>query len=150
MQVIMLKNVDNVGRMGQTVSVARGFARNYLVPNGLAVEASEGSQKLVAEKMVLENKHDSKRKDAAEAVKAQYAGKELAVRLDAKAGEDGRLYGSVSARDIADALTKQNFALDHRQVQLVEPIKQVGEYEVPVRLHPEVEIVVKVHVGGTE
>ncbi|MBD3219862.1 50S ribosomal protein L9, partial [bacterium] len=99
MDVILLKTVDNLGKMGEVVSVARGYARNYLLPQGMAMEATEGARKLVSEKMVLEAKRDHKRKEAAETLAADLVKKDLSVTIGAKAGEEDRLYGSVTARD---------------------------------------------------
>jgi large subunit ribosomal protein L9 len=146
MEVILLKNVENVGHLGQRVSVSRGYARNYLVPRGLALEANEGALKVAGEKIRLEQKRDLTRKDAAEAIRAQYAGKDFGVTISAQAGDGDQLYGSVTAREIVVALASQNLELEPKQVLLSEPIKQLGDFEVPVRLHSEVEIVVKVHV----
>jgi large subunit ribosomal protein L9 len=146
MEVILLKNVENVGHIGQKVNVSRGYARNYLVPRGLALEASDGAVKVAGDKIRLEQKRDLKRKEAAEAVRAAYAGKEFGVTLAMQAGDEDQLYGSVTAREIAAALATQDLAVDAKQVLLAEPIKQLGEYDVAVRLHPEVEIGVKVHV----
>ncbi|MDY0108733.1 MAG: 50S ribosomal protein L9 [Candidatus Krumholzibacteria bacterium] len=147
MEVIMLQTVENVGRIGQVVKVARGYARNYLLPKGLAVEASEGAKKMVAEKMVLEAKHDHRRKEAAEVLARDLAAKNLTVTIAAKVGDQDRLYGSVSARDIATALAAQTgFSCEHHQIGLDEPIKTVGEFEVPLKLHAEVHVNVKVRV----
>jgi len=150
MEVILLKNVENVGRIGQKVSVSRGYARNFLVPRGLALVATEGAVKVAGDKIRLEQKRDLKRREAAEAVRAQYAGRDFTVAIAAQAGEEDQLYGSVAARDVAAALAAQGLEVEARQVLLEEPIKHLGEFEVPVRLHPEVEIVVKVRVSRPE
>jgi large subunit ribosomal protein L9 len=147
MEVILLKNVENVGHIGQKVSVSRGYARNFLVPRGLALEATDGAVKVAADKIRLEHKRDHKRKEAAEAVRAQYAGKDFGVTISAQAGDEDQLYGSVTAREIVAALAEQKLELETKQVLLAEPIKVLGDYEVPVKLHPEVEIIVKVHVA---
>ncbi len=146
MEVILLKNVENVGHIGQKVSVSRGYARNYLVPRGLALEATEGALKVASDKIRLEQKRDLKVKEAAEAIRAKYAGKDFGVTIAAQAGDEDQLYGSVTAREIAAALVSQNLELETKQILLPEPIKHLGDFEVPVKLHPEVEIVVKVHV----
>ncbi len=151
MDVILLQTVENLGKIGETVSVARGYARNFLVPKGIAVEASEGASKMVADKMVLESKRDHKRKDAAEVLARELVAKDLTVTIDAKAGEEDRLYGSVAARDIAVALGEQkSIEVDHQQIVLDEPLKELGEFEVPLKLHPEVQISVKVAVRKAE
>ncbi len=148
MDVILLKTVDNLGQLGATVSVARGYARNYLLPQGLAVEATEGNKKLVADKMVLEAKRDHVRKEAAETLAASLVARDLKVTIEAKAGEEDRLYGSVTARDIASALNEHHqLELDHHQVVLEEPIKELGEYELAIKLHAEVQVPVRVIVS---
>ena len=144
MDVILIKDVDDLGRMGETVKVARGYARNYLVPRGMAVAASDGNRNLVQEHMKLEAKRDQLRKTSAQKLAAQLG--ELSCTITVQAGEDDRLFGSVTARDIADALKAGNVELDRRQIVLDEPIKQLGVYSVPVRLHSEVEITAKVWV----
>lgn len=149
MEVILLQTVENLGKMGEVVKVARGYARNYLVPKGLAVEASEGAKKMVAQKLVLEAKRDHRAKEAAETLARDLLARDLAVTINANAGEENRLYGSVTVRDIAAALAEQkSLALEAQQILLVEPIKELGEYEVPVKLHAEVQIPVKVTVAA--
>ena len=144
MDVILLKNVENVGEMGAVVRVASGYARNYLLPQGLAVPASEGQRRAVAEHVRLEGHRDAKRRRAAEGLAERH--QDLSCTISVQAGEDDRLFGSVTARDIATALAEQEVTIEHRQVELEEPIKQLGVYSVPVRLHPEVSITVKVWV----
>jgi large subunit ribosomal protein L9 len=147
MDVILLQNVDNLGTMGKVVQVAPGYARNFLLPRGMAVVATPGARKMVAERMVLAAKHDHRRKEAAEVLAGQLVARNIAVTIAAKAGEGNRLYGSVSARDIAGALADQaSLEIDHHQIQLDEPIKELGDYEVAVKLHAEVQISVKVSV----
>jgi large subunit ribosomal protein L9 len=144
MEVILMQSVDNLGQMGDTVSVARGFARNYLVPKGLAVLATEGHRKLVAEHMKLESKRDDLRKASAEEMAAKLG--ELSCTLTVQAGEDDKLFGSVGPREIADALKTDSNDFDHKQIVLDEAIKQLGVYSVPVKLHSEVEVTAKVWV----
>lgn len=144
MEVILMQSVDNLGQMGDTVSVARGYARNYLVPKGLAVLATEGHRKLVAEHMKLESKRDDLRKASAEELAAKLG--ELSCTLTVQAGEDDKLFGSVGPRDIAEALKSDSQEFDHKQIVLDEAIKQLGVYSVPVKLHSEVEVTAKVWV----
>jgi len=145
MDVILLKTVENVGKMGEVVTVARGYARNYLLPQGFAVEASEGAKKMVSEKMVLEAKRDHKRKDAAEVLAAEYVKKGLSVTIAAKVTEDDKLYGSVTTSDIAAALAEQkDLTVEHQQLVLEAPLKELGEAEVPLKLHSEVQVMVRV------
>jgi large subunit ribosomal protein L9 len=144
MDVILMQSVDNLGEMGQTVSVARGYARNFLIPKGLAVLATEGHRKLVAEHMKLEAKRDDLRKAGAEELAAKLG--ELSCTITVQAGEDDKLFGSVGPRDIVEALKAENNEFDHKQIVLDEAIKQLGVYSVPVKLHPEVEVTAKVWV----
>ena len=144
MEVILMQSVDNLGQMGDTVSVARGFARNYLVPKGLAVLATEGHRKLVAEHMKLESKRDDLRKASAEELAAKLG--ELSCTITVQAGEDDKLFGSVGPREIAEALKTDSNDFDHKQIVLDEAIKQLGVYSVPVKLHSEVEVTAKVWV----
>jgi len=144
MDVILMQSVDNLGEMGDTVAVARGFARNYLIPKGLAVLATEGHRKMVAEHMKLEAKRDDLRRAGAEELAARLG--ELSCTISVQAGEDEKLFGSVTARDIAVALKSEHLEFDHKQIVLDEAIKQLGVYSVPVKLHTEVEVTAKVWV----
>ena len=147
MDVILMTSMDDLGQMGQTVSVKRGYARNFLIPQGKAVPATSGNSKLVAEHIKLETKRDSLRKVGAKELAASLG--EISCTITVQAGEEDKLFGSVTARDIAEALQSENVELDHRQIILDEPIKQLGVYSVPVRLHPEVEVMAKVWVVKT-
>ena len=151
MDVILLETVENLGKIGETVTVARGYARNFLVPKGLAVEASDGARKMVADKLVLESKRDHKRKEAAEVLARELVAKDLSVTIEAKVGDEDRLYGSVTTRDIAAALAAQkSLEVEHQHLLLADPIKDLGEFEVPLKLHSEVQISVKVAVRKAE
>jgi large subunit ribosomal protein L9 len=150
MDVILTERVDNLGEMGETVTVARGYARNYLIPRGLAVVASEGARRAVMERVALSQRRDAERRSAAEDLARQYADRDLSVTFGVQAGEDDRLFGSVSVRDIAAALTEQGIEVEHRQIQLDEPIKQLGVYTVPLFLHAQVEVPLKVWVTRAE
>jgi large subunit ribosomal protein L9 len=144
MDVILLQNVDNLGQMGDVVAVARGYARNYLIPRGLAAVATEGQKSLLAENIRLEKQRDKKRKRHAEGLAERW--QELSCTITVQAGDDDQLFGSVTTRDIAKALADSEIEIDHKQVVLEEPIKQLGVYSVPIKLHPEVEVVAKVWV----
>ncbi|MFO7654770.1 MAG: 50S ribosomal protein L9 [Candidatus Krumholzibacteriia bacterium] len=150
MEVILTARVENVGDMGEVVNVARGYARNFLIPRGLAVVASKGARKQVAEQVALERKRDDDLRSTAEKVARKYADRELSVSFAVQAGEDDRLFGSVGVRDIAAALAEQGLEFEARQVLLDEPIKQLGVYTVPVKLHQAVEVPVKVWVTRVE
>jgi len=144
MEVILRQHVDNLGRRGEVVKVADGYARNYLLPRKLALLATEGNKKQI--------ERERARMDAIEAEEQKVAGA-LAERMGAveleisrKVGETEALYGSVTTADIAEALHAKGFDVDRRKVQLHEPIKKLGDYEVPIKLHREVTVTMKVHV----
>jgi large subunit ribosomal protein L9 len=144
MEVILMQSVENLGEMGDKVSVARGYARNFLIPKGLAVLATEGHRKLVNEHMKLEAKREDLRKASAEELAAKLG--ELSCTITVQAGEDDKLFGSVGPRDIAEALNSDRGEFDYKQIVLDETIKQLGVYSVPVKLHSEVEVTAKVWV----
>jgi len=144
MDVILMQNVDNLGRVGETVSVAAGYARNFLIPKGMAVVASESQRKVVEQHIAREAKHDLQRKAGAEALAAQIG--ELSCTIPVQADDDEKLYGSVGPRDIAAALESEKVEIGHHMVALAEPIKQLGVYTVPIRLHHDVQVEAKVWV----
>lgn len=144
MDVILMQSVENLGDMGETVSVARGYARNYLIPHGLAVGASDGARKVVEQHMKQESKRDLVRKTSAESLAAELG--ELSCTLSVQADEEDKLFGSVGPRDIAEAISTDAVTIEHKQVVLEEPIKQLGVYSVPVKLHADVEVSAKVWV----
>jgi len=148
MDVILMQNVDGLGEMGATVTVARGYARNYLVPQGLAVAATDGARNVVAGHMKQEAKKDLARKGAAEVLAGSIGSLECTITV--QADEEEKLFGSVTARDIAEAIETDKVELDHRMIALEEPIKQLGEYTVPVKLHAEVAVDAKVRVVKAE
>ena len=144
MDVILMESVENLGEMGETVIVARGFARNYLIPQGKAVLATDGHRKMVEQHMKLDAKRDDLRRVGAEELAAKIG--ELSCTITVQAGEDDKLFGSVTTRDIADALESDSLEFDHKMIRLDEAIKQLGVYSVPVKLHSEVEVMAKVWV----
>jgi large subunit ribosomal protein L9 len=144
MEVILMQKVETLGEMGDTVTVARGYARNYLIPQGLAVLATDGHRKLVEQHMKLEAKRDDLRRASAEELAAKIG--ELSCTISVQAAEDEKLFGSVTSRDIAEALSNDANRFDHKQIVLDEAIKQLGVYTVPVKLHAEVEVPAKVWV----
>lgn len=146
MKVILQENIDTLGQIGDIVKVAPGYARNYLLPRGLAIEATEKNAK------ALEH---TKRQLAYKKNKALEAAKLLAGKLEAvtvalthQAGEEGKLFGSVTTMDIASFLKQQGFEIDRKKMVLAEPIKQLGDYTVPVKIHPEVIANLKVQVAA--
>lgn len=144
MDVILMESVENLGEMGETVVVARGYARNYLIPQGKAVLATEGHRKMVQEHMKLEAKRDDLRRAGAEELAAKLG--ELSCTITVQAGDDDKLFGSVGPRDIAEALVSDALEFDHKMIKLDEAIKQLGVYSVPVKLHSDVEVTAKVWV----
>ena len=144
MEVILREHVDNLGRRGEIVKVADGYARNYLLPRKLALVATPGNLKQVERERVKLDAKEAEEKGAADMIAAKMAG--LEVVISRKVGETEALYGSVTSADIADALAKQGFDVDKRKVGLREPIKKLGSQTVPVKLHREVVVQVPVKV----
>jgi len=144
MEVILLKSVPNLGEAGDCVNVARGYARNYLVPNGMAVVADDSQRRILAEEQRLSHLRDRKRRRAAESLAGRF--QDVSVTIAMQAGEDDKLFGSVTTRDLAEELAKQGLEVDRRAIELEEPLKQLGVYSVPVRLHHDVRVTVKVWV----
>ena len=144
MEVILREDIEKLGIRGQVVKVASGYARNYLLPKRLAVAANESNKKIVEQE-----RQAHLRRDAKEVADAQELGKLMSlvsVTVAQKAGENDQLFGSVTAKDVADLLEKQNYTIDRRKIQLEEPIKQLGEFKVPVRLHRDVTVEITVNV----
>jgi len=144
MDILLLQDIEALGKTGEVVKVKPGYARNYLIPQGLATLASAAHKRVLAERLQQEIVQDKKRKRQAEDLASHYS--DLSCTITVQAGEDDKLFGSVSSRDIAEALQQSDLTIDHKQVVLEEPIKQLGVYSVPVRLHSEVEVSVKVWV----
>jgi large subunit ribosomal protein L9 len=147
MEVILLERVSKLGQIGDTVKVKDGFARNFLLPNGKALRATEANKKKFEGMKAQIEAQNLERKQEAESVAKKVDGK--SVILVRQAGETGQLYGSVSTRDIADALTKDGVSVERRQIVLNAPIKVIGLHTLPVALHPEVEVKITVNVART-
>ena len=144
-ELILLQRIDKLGQMGDVVRVRPGYARNYLLPGGKALRASkENRAKFEADRVQLEAQN-LKRREEAERLAERMSG--LSVRIIRAAGESGSLYGSVSTRDIAEAVTAAGLTVSRTQVELDQPIKSLGLTEVRVALHPEVSIPVTVNVA---
>jgi large subunit ribosomal protein L9 len=145
MDVILLERIENLGQMGDVVKVRPGFARNYLLPQKKALRASaENKSQFERQRAQLET-INLKRRQEAEAVAGRMQG--VAIDLIRQAGESGQLYGSVSARDIAEGLTEAGYSAERRQVQIDRPIKSLGLFDVRILLHPEVSVTVTVNVA---
>ncbi|MBF0464546.1 MAG: 50S ribosomal protein L9 [Nitrospirae bacterium] len=144
MKVILREDISNVGDMGMIVNVARGYARNYLIPKKFAVEANPKNMKLLQHETRIIAEKVKKLKVSAEDFAKKIVA--TAVNISAKAGEEGKLFGSVTNKDIADALEAMGFSIDKRKILLDAPIKRTGEHIVKVRIHPEVQADLKVDV----
>ena len=143
MKVVLRSDVDNLGKKGDLVDVADGYARNYLVPRGLALKANAGIQKQADAMRRNREARNRREREAAQALAAQFEGRTISIK--ARAGGEGRLFGSVTSVDIADAVQQQTGAeLDRRKIELAEPLKELGPAELTVRLHPDV--VATIHV----
>lgn len=144
MDVILLENIDKLGGRGQVVKVADGYGRNYLLPKKLAVAATPQNRKWVDQQRVRFLKLEAKEKADAGDLAQLLQGVSLAFTR--KSGEQGTLFGSVTAIDVAEGLAAQGYHIDRRKVQLASPLKVIGEYDVPIRLHREVTATIKVKV----
>lgn len=143
-EVILREDVKTLGRAGEVVRVKPGYARNYLLPQGLAYEASEGNKKRIAGESKARASRDQAEK--AEAQQAATKLSEVTLSLSGKAGEEGKLFGSITSQDVADALARAGHTVDKRRIELEHPIKTVGEHAVKIRLHPEVHAELRVSV----
>lgn len=144
MEIILREDVDNLGQRGEVVKVAPGYGRNYLLPRGLAVQITPGNlRQLEHEKRVLDSRH---KKDvaSAESLRAKYDAVQVTVAR--KVGEGDALYGSVTNADVAEALAAQGLAVDKRKIVLPEPIRALGSFRVPVKLHRDVQAQIQVLV----
>src|SRR5262245_25433062 len=144
MEVILRQHVDNLGRRGEIVKVSDGYARNYLLPRKLALLATEGNKKQIERERVKVEAHELEEKKVAEAVAARLT--DLEIVIERKVGETEALYGSVTSADIAEALLAKGFDIDRRKLQLADPIKRIGDVEVPIKLHRDVTSSIRVKV----
>jgi len=144
MEVILREHVDNLGRRGEIVKVAAGYARNFLLPRKLALLVTDGNKKQIERERAKFDAREAEEKGMAGTLAERIAG--AVVEIARRVGETEVLYGSVTSADIAEALQAKGFDLDRRKIQLHEPIKKLGEYTVPIRLHREVSADVKVRV----
>ncbi|MDQ0209119.1 50S ribosomal protein L9 [Alkalicoccobacillus murimartini] len=144
MDVIFLEDVKGKGKKGEHKNVSEGYARNYLLPNKLAVEATKGNLKDLQAKQKSADKKKEEELEDAQAYKAELEA--LTVEIKAKSGEGGRLFGAISTKQIAETLKKMKKKVDKRKIGLDEPIRSLGFTDVPIKIHPEVTATVKVHV----
>ncbi len=144
MEIILRQAVENLGKPGDVVTVKNGFARNYLLPHGIAFEATPGNLKRIAqERGRLEAAENERIGSATELAKRL---EEVQLTFSARVGEEGKLFGSVTSADIAEQLTTQGFHIEKRLIDLHEPIKALGVYRVPVKLHADVKPEIRVWV----
>jgi large subunit ribosomal protein L9 len=144
-RVVLRDDVENIGRKGDLIEVTDGFARNFLVPRGLAMKATKGVVQQAEAMRRNREARDARDREAAQALADRLSGQRIELR--ARAGEGGRLFGSVTSADVVDAVRAQTgVELDRRKTQLAEPLKELGAVEVPVKLHSDVEVTLTVDV----
>jgi large subunit ribosomal protein L9 len=144
MDVILREDVEKLGTRGQLVKVAPGYARNFLLPNKMAVAATESNKKIVEQERQAHLRREAKVEGEAKDLSKML--ETLSVTIRQKAGENDQLFGSVTSKDIAEALEAQGYSIERRKIALEEPIKSLGEFKVPIRLHREVTAEIAVHV----
>lgn len=144
MEIILRQAVENLGKPGDVVKVKSGYARNYLLPHGLAFEATPGNLKRIQQERDRLEAAESERRGAAQSIAEKL--EQVSLTFSARVGEEGKLFGSVTASDVAQQLEAQGFHIEKRQIDLHEPIKALGVYRVPVRLHADVKPEVRVWV----
>jgi large subunit ribosomal protein L9 len=144
MEVILREHVDNLGKRGEIVKVADGFARNYLLPRKLALPATDGNRKHVERERKIMEGREAEEKGAAEGLAARLTAIDIAIAR--RVGDTEQLYGSVTASDIVDFLKSKGFEVDRRKLILPEPLKALGEFDVPLKLHRDVTVPLKVKV----
>jgi large subunit ribosomal protein L9 len=148
MEVILREDLEKLGDRGQIVKVANGYARNFLLPKRLAVPATAANKKIVEQERQAHLRREAKEKgDAADLAKILSG---VSVTFKQKAGEQDQLFGSVTAKDIAEALERKDFTIERRKIMLDEPIKQLGQYKVTIKLHREVSAEIEVNVVKEE
>ena len=144
MEVILREHVDNLGKRGEIVKVADGYARNYLLPRKLALPATDANRKHVERERKIVEMREAQEKGQAEAIAARLAALEITIAR--RVGETDQLYGSVTSADIVEFLKDKGFEVDRRKIILPEPIKTIGGHDVPLKLHREVTVPLKVQV----
>jgi large subunit ribosomal protein L9 len=142
MEVILKEDVAKLGSRGDMVKVAEGYGRNFLLPRRLAIEATSGNKKVIEQMRAASVRRSAKEKAQAEELSKQFDG--VSVSFQRRSGEHDQLFGSVTSGDLADALAKKGFNVDRRKIQLHEPLKTVGDFTVPVKLHKDVTAHLKV------
>ncbi len=148
MEVVLKKDHENLGKAMDVVNVADGYARNFLIPQGIAVIATDGNRKAVAESKKLSEKREEKKLKEARVQAKQI--EKVPCTIKVKVGEDDKLFGSVTAQEIAEFLTKEGFAVDKRDIEIEEPIKQLGVYSIKITLYKDIIAKLKVWVVKEE
>ena len=148
MEIILREDIDKLGIRGDVVKVAPGYARNFLLPRKLAVAATGSNKKIVEQERQAHLRREAKAADEATQLGQMLTA--ITVTILRKAGENDHLFGSVTAADIGDALTAQKFTVDRRKIQLEEPIRTLGDFKVPVKLHREVTVEISLQVKREE
>ncbi len=133
MKVVLMADVKGTGKKGEVVNVSEGYARNFLLPRNLAKEATDAALKSLNKEQDAKDKRKEREEQAAKALRDKIDG--VSITLTAKTGEGGRLFGSFSSKDIASALARKNISVDKRKIELKDPIKSLGAYQVPVRVY---------------
>ena len=136
MEVILKEDVPKLGNRGEVVKVAEGYGRNFLLPRKLAIEANAANKAVIEQMKAAAVRRSAKEKSEAEELAKQFDG--LEVKFERKSGENDQLFGSVTSSDIAEALERKSFHIDRRKIQLHEPLKTIGEFAIPVKLHKDV------------
>jgi large subunit ribosomal protein L9 len=147
MKVILLKDVPSLGRMGDVREVKEGYAQHFLLPRGLAAPATTANLQSLQDTRKAAQQREARALQQTADLKARLEA--LVVEVHARAGEGGRLFGSVTAQDIAEAIARKGIEVSKKHVELIEPIKSAGFYKVPIHLHPQVSAMVEVNVVGT-
>jgi len=148
MEVILKEDVNNLGHRGEVVKVAEGYGRNFLLPKRLAIEATQANKAVIGQMQQSAARRSVREKSDAESLVSQLD--QVALTFERRVGENDHLFGSVTSGEIAQQLEKQGFSIDRRKIQLDEPLRQLGEFHVPVKLHREVTAHVKVTVKAEE
>ena len=149
MKVILMQDVKGTGKKGDTINAAEGYGRNFLLPKGLAIEATPANIKELDRQKASQAKHMADELHKASALKKNLD--DLLIELSVKTGEGGRLFGSITSKDISEALEKQHaLVVDKRKIELKSPIKSLGEYPVAIKLHPQVQATVSIKVIAAE
>jgi large subunit ribosomal protein L9 len=144
MEVILRQAIENLGKPGDVVAVKSGYARNFLLPRGLAYEATPGNLKRIGQERERLESAENERRDAARQLAQKL--EEVSLTFSARVGEEGKLFGSVTAADVAQQLEAQGFHVEKRQIDLHEPIKTLGVFRVPIKLHAEVKPEIRVWI----